>query len=238
LSQPEDPAIIDKFRQLLEQHIGLLPPTEAKALLMMAINQGIRRINQGDKSAIRRTLDFYLFGLEQKLLLDERGELSKFTYNNVLMSFLALKAWEEASAFLEQYKVQFPEKERDNVYRYNLAICLFRQGEYEQTLEVLRDVRFTDPMYNLESRKMLLKIYFEQGENDALEYLLDNLLTWLRRHGELGYHREMYRNLARFMGRLLRLAPGDRAGRDALKQKIQDTPLLAERAWLLGVLER
>ncbi len=89
-------------------------------------------------------------------------------------------------------------------------------------------------MYNLESRKMLLKIYFETEATDALESLLENMLTWLRRHGELGYHREMYRNLAVFTGRLLRLLPSDLDGRKRLKKKVLDTKLVAERGWLLG----
>ncbi|HRI61488.1 MAG TPA: hypothetical protein PK228_17240, partial [Saprospiraceae bacterium] len=56
---------------------------------------------------------------------------------------------------------------------------------------------------------------------------------WLRRHGELGYHREMYRNLARFTKRLLRLPPGNTEDRKRLETKILDTPLVAERSWLL-----
>lgn len=92
-------------------------------------------------------------------------------------------------------------------------------------------------MYNLESRKMLLKIFFEQEAYDALESLLDNLMTWLRRHGELGYHREMYRNLARYTARLLRLPANDREGRARLAQKVRETPLVAEREWLLSKIE-
>ncbi|MFN4254328.1 MAG: hypothetical protein ACK4Q5_04925, partial [Saprospiraceae bacterium] len=131
------------------------------------------------------------------------------------------------------YRADLPAHERENVYRYNLAVFNFRRGDFDETLELLRDVAFADPMYNLESRKMLLKIYFEQNALDALESLLDNLLNWLRRHGELGYHREMYRNLASFVRRLLRLVPGDTDGRKRLEKKVLDTPLVAERKWLL-----
>ena len=107
------------------------------------------------------------------------------------------------------------------------------QGDYAGTLELLRAVSFPDPMYNLESRKMLLKIYYEQEAFDALDSLLENLLNWLRRHGELGYHREMYRNLARFVRRLLHLPPDATGEFRRLEKKIADTPLVAERGWLL-----
>ncbi len=238
LKAPENGAQAERFRELLEQYIGALPRLEASELLMLAINHGIRRINAGDRQALRRTLQLYLFGLENKLLTDENGALSKFTYNNVLMTFLALEEWNSALEFLEQYRDQLPPKEQDNIYRYNLAVYRFRKGEFDETLELLRNVNFPDPMYNLESRKMLLKIYYEQGAFDALDSLLENLFTWLRRHSEIGYQREMYRNLARFTGRLLRLPPNDREGASRLVQKIRDTPLVAERAWLLEKVGR
>lgn len=237
LTRPEETDLPEKFRLHLAENLPELPRDAAKGLLMMAINHNIRRINEGQREAVRSVLGFYLLGLEQKLLQDERGTLSKFTYNNVLMTFLALQEWEQAAGFLEQYRPQLPAGERDNIYRYNLAVFRFRQGDYDGALELLRDVSFPDAMYNLESRKMLLKIYFEQASFAALESLLENLMTWLRRHGELGYHREMYRNLARYTARLLRLPPGDQAGRRKLAQKIRETPLVAEREWLLGKVQ-
>lgn len=233
LTHPEDLERLAEFRKMLEKNAGKLPAQEAKGLLMLAINHGIRRINEGDRVAIRSTLDFYLLGLESKLLQDERGILSKYTYNNVLMSFVALEEWQKALQFLDTYRAELAAAERENVYEYNLSIFHFRQGHYDKTLDLLRNVTFADPMYNLESRKMLLKIYFEQGAISPLESLLENLLTWLRRHPEIGYHREMYRNLARFTGRLLRIPTHDKEARKRLEAKIRETPLVAERGWLL-----
>lgn len=236
LAQPNEPSHITEFRSLLAENAGKLPLPDAKGLLMLAINHGIRSINAGDRDAIRTTLDFYLFGLESKLLQDKRGILSKYTYNNVMMTFLALQRWEDALNFLEKYAPELEPSERENVYSYNLAIFHFRKGNYDETLNLLRNIHFSDPMYNLESRKMLLKIYFEQGDVDPLESLLENLLTWLRRHPEIGYHREMYRNLARFTGKMLRITPSDKDARERLRAKIRETPLVAERNWLLDKL--
>ncbi len=237
LSHPEDVARVDAFREMLKENAAKLPAQEGKGLLLLAINHGIRRINEGDKVAIRSTLDFYLLGLESKLLQDERGILSKYTYNNVLMTFVALEAWDKALQFLETYRPELAATERENVYQYNLSIFHFRRGDYDTALELLRNITFADPMYNLESRKMLLKIYFEQNAIGPLESLLENMLTWLRRHPEIGYHREMYRNLARFTGRLLRIPTQDKEARKRLEAKIRETPLVAERGWLLRVVK-
>jgi hypothetical protein len=238
LAAPENSEAMEAYREMLAQYLHTTPTAEARDLLMLAINHGIRRINAGDKMAIRNTLGFYLLGLEKKLLHDEQGRLSKYTYNNILMTFLALEEWPAAAEFLERYRAELPVQERDNIFHYNLAIYHFRRGDYDAALELLRDVTFSDTMYKLESRKMLLKIYYEQEAISALESLLENLLLWLRRHGEIGYQREMYRNLARFTGQLLRLMPGASDARKRLEKKIMETPLVAERAWLLEKVRR
>ena len=224
----------DMFRQLLERHGHQFPVEEARDLLMMAINYCIRRINQGDRVYLGEVLDFYNLGLQNRLLLDERGFLRKYTYNNVLLTMAAGKLWERAAEFLETYREQLPPDERDSIYRYNRAVFLFQKADYGDAQEILRELSFSDPIYNLEARRMLLRIYYEENSHDALESLLDNLLTWLRRHGEIGYHREMYRNLARFTGKLLKIPASEREKRLKLAQKINDTPLVADRQWLLG----
>lgn len=233
LAHPEEKEYIEQFQTLLEQQIDVVSPEEGRDLFMLAINHGIRRINAGDPAAILHTRGFYLLGLQKKLLHDNRGYITKYTYNNALMTFVALSEWENALSFLNQYRQDLPPDERENVYCYNLAVYHFRRGQYDPALELLRDVGFTDPMYNLESRKMLLIMYYEQQFFSALESVLDNLLTWLRRHAEIGYHRNMYRNLAVFTRKLIRLAPSDAEGRTRLRVKILNTPQVAERRWLL-----
>ncbi|MBK7936965.1 MAG: hypothetical protein IPJ82_07630 [Lewinellaceae bacterium] len=224
----------EQFRRLLEQHGHQFPVEEARDLLMMAINYCIRRINQGEREYLGEVLEFYNLGLQNRLLLDERGFLRKYTYNNVLLTMAAGKLWERAAEFLEVYREQLSPDERDSVYRYNRAVFLFQKADYGDAQEILRDLSFSDPMYNLEARRMLLRIYYEENSHDALESLLDNLLTWLRRHGEIGYHREMYRNLARFTGKLLNIPHSEREKRQKLAKKILDTPLVADRQWLLN----
>lgn len=233
LSQPDDTEWPRRFRALFEQHSRRFPVDEARDLLMMAINHGIRRINRGEQGSRHEVLTLYKIGLDKRLLLGDHGYLSKYTYNNVLLTMVASQLWEQAAQFLEDYRDQLPPAERDGIYRYNKAVYLFRKADYGNAQEILRALSFADPMYNLEARRMLLRIYYEENSFDALESLLDNLLTWLRRHGEIGYHREMYRNLARFTGKLLKIPYAEREKRQKLAKKIGDTPLVADRAWLL-----
>lgn len=237
LTHSEEQHWPQQFTAYLQQYGRQFPVQDARELLLMAVNHCIRRINLGDKEAIRQILKLYELGLEQKLFHDERRHLSQYTYNNILMAIIAQEDWKRAEQFLEEYKDQLAPAHQEAVYRYNRAVFLFRRGDYEDAQVLLRELRFNDPRYNLEARRMLLRIYYESGAFDALESLLENLLTWVRRHSEIGYHREMYRNLARFTGKLLKLAPSDKDRRKRLARKIRETPLVADREWLLSKLK-
>jgi len=80
---------------------------------------------------------------------------------------------------------------------------------------------------------MLLRMYFETGETDALESLLDSFETYIRRQKDLGYHGENYLNLIRLTRKLLQTPPGEKDARKKLTAEIASSKALAEREWLL-----
>ena len=98
-------------------------------------------------------------------------------------------------------------------------------------------MEFRDVFYNLDARRMLVRIYYKLGETAALESLLDSFSVYLqRKRSALGYHRELNIHFVRFVKRLLYLEPGDATARERLRSKIQAAPYVAEREWLLGEL--
>jgi tetratricopeptide (TPR) repeat protein len=130
-----------------------------------------------------------------------------------------------------------PGNDRENIYRYNLAIFYFRQDAYDKAMELLRAVHFEDIQYELNARRMLLKIYYEIQSFEALDSLLDSFSQFLRRRKELGYHRENYKNLIAIVRQMLRLHPGDTAAKQALHKKAASMEALVEKSWVLGQLE-
>ncbi len=87
---------------------------------------------------------------------------------------------------------------------------------------------------NLDARRMLLRSYFELGEFQALDSLLDTFQAYIRRQKDIGYHRENYLNLIRFVRRLMEAEGLDKAGKALLRSEIEGTEHLAEKEWLLG----
>lgn len=236
LANPDNTQVFNTLKKHIEQYGSLFPDAELRDLYILAINFCIRRLNAGDRAYIQEAFGLYRAGLARKVFL-ENGFLARFTYRNILNLALALGEWDWALEYLHTFAPYLAPKERDNIFRYNLATYYFRRPDPEKALEILRHVEFRDVLYNFDARRMLLRIYYERQEWQALESLLDSFAVYLQRHRDAGYHREMYRNLVRFAKRLLQIRAGDTAARNRLKADIERTTHVAEREWLLGVLE-
>lgn len=62
--------------------------------------------------------------------------------------------------------------------------------------------------------------------------------NFIYRHKELGsHHRQLYLNLLKFTRRLLSLNRQDKEAVAALRREVEATEQVAEKGWLLGVLE-
>ena len=66
-----------------------------------------------------------------------------------------------------------------------------------------------------------------------IEAQLEALRVFLRRKKVVAYHRDNYGNMLKYIRRLLELVPGDKKGREELRQEIITEKALAERTWLL-----
>jgi tetratricopeptide (TPR) repeat protein len=146
---------------------------------------------------------------------------------------VALGEHDWAEQFLEQHRTELAAHERDNLYRYNLAYLHFQQHDYARAMPLLQQVELDDPLNNLDARRMLLRSYFELGEWEALDSLLQSFSAYLRRQKNLGYHRTTNENLVIFAKKLLELNRADLKAVAALRAEIDATPDVAERAWLL-----
>lgn len=235
LQNPEDEAAFQTLTRLLTTHPGLFPPSEMRDLFVAAINFCIRRQNRGEREYAHTAFALYREALARGIFL-ENGRLPTYTYNNINLVAQIVGEREWAHRFLEQYRDHLPPADRDNLYRYNLAIAHYRTGDYDRVLELLRDIEFSDVFIHLDARRMLLKGYYELGEWPALASLLDSFKAYLRRQRDLGYHRESYLNLAKFTQKVMRTAGKRPAARRQLAAQLAGVKALAEREWLLEKL--
>lgn len=224
------------LKKLILANWPSFPATEMRDIYLIAINYCIKQLNQGNRKFVEEALNLYKHGLDNKVLLED-GQLSAFDYKNTLRLSLALKEYEWADKFIKEYTKYLPAKERQNTYQYNLAYFYFNKPDYPKAMELLRHVEFNDVFNNLDARRMLLRMYYELKEFDALESLLDSFKVYIHRQKNIGYHRTNYLNLIRFVRRMLKGDVDTKAKRKKLREKVEATESVAEKEWLLGMLK-
>ncbi len=146
--------------------------------------------------------------------------------------------WEKAKTFLEMYKNYLPILDRENFYKYSLAILNLRQGNADRAMILLQEIQLKEPLYNLDARRHLARIYFDKKEYTALESLTISSKNYLKRQHSIGYQKDMYENFFLFIAKIMKIDFSDTAKITALKTEIFETELVAEKKWLLDILEK
>ncbi len=235
LTEPENEYHFHQLKKIIIDKGFLFPENERKDLYILATNYCIRRLNQGEKPFGSEALELYRARMQNNVLL-ENGILPPYTFNNILMLALKSEEYEWAERFLYDFKQYLPEKERENIFQYNLALFYFRTGKYSEAMDLLQKVNLNDVLYNLDARRLLARIYYDLDEINALQSLIESSKVYLHRQKGIGYHHDMYANYFRFLEKMMKNDLKKAETRSILRGEVEGTQLLAEREWLLQKL--
>ncbi len=201
-----------------------------REIYFMAINYCARKIRQGKALYVTQALSLYTKGIDRGVLM-ENGELSPWTFTNVVKLALRLKRYAWIEQFMEQKGALLPEAFRENALHYNYAELYYYTEQLSQAQVHLTKVAYTDLNYYLGARTQLAKIYYEQGEEEALLSLIAAFTIFLKRNREAsGDIKQTFLNFCEILYQIVR-HEGKKL--EPLGQRIEDTRLLADRSWLM-----
>ncbi len=226
----------EALERLISQQHQYFPEEEKMGIYLHAINYCIRKMNLGEQAYIRKAFELYRQGLEEKILIPD-NTIDPYLFRNVAAIGLRLKEFDWVEYFIHNYRNYLQEDYRENFFQFNLARLHFERKNYDAAMQLLARVDFDDVLVQLNAKMMLLKIYYELDEVDALESLLESMRAYLNRKEVTGYYRSNYQNIIRYTRKLVRINPYDKAPKEKLRQEIQQINPLTEREWLLRQLE-
>lgn len=236
-----NPLHYERLKDMLTNNIDKLTPDEAYELYNFANNYCIRQIQQGNSLYQRELFNLYKQGLKADLLLTN-GLISEWDYKNITTLGSNLKEFEWTEQFLQDYKDKLLASRRENAYNYNLANLYYNKKMFDKALEVLRDVQFTDVFYHLNTTFLQLRIYYDQRDTEAFMGLIETFRIYVIRNRKLTTaEKKGYTNLLRLAKNLAQLkhnastftkkAYGEKML--ALRKKIEETPNVINKQWLL-----
>lgn len=231
LRKPEAHHEFERLKTALPALQSKLHRAEIEEIYQHAINYCNLQIIQADSRYVAEALNLYVWGLDAGILL-QNAQLSPWHFKNIIKLALRLAKYDWTEEFIRTRTPLLPREFREDAFHYNLAELYYYTKQNDQALEHLNKVEFTDVSYHLGAKIMLAKIYFEMDALDALDSLLHAFGIYLRRNKIISEDiRKTYLNFVTILGKLIKANP---AQFPALRAKIEATPLLAARTWLLS----
>jgi len=225
------------LRQEIQNHLHLFSHSEIRDIFLMAINYCIRKMNAGEAAFVREAFELYRSGIEEGILI-ENGVISRFTFLNVIRIALRLGEFAWVESFIPGYKQYLLPNFQDTIVHYSKAKLLFEKKDYKAAMQLLVQVEYDDILLTLNAKSMLLKIFYENDDQDPLESLLGSMRSYINRKEVIGYHKTNYQNIIRYTKKLIRVNPYDAAQKSKLKEEILAANPLTEKSWLLEQLEK
>lgn len=234
LTEPEPGAYFENYTRQLRQSATHFSPGEQRSLYHFAINFCIHQIRLGDKKYTQNLMDLYREGVDNQVLLED-GQLSPWTFKNMVKLGLGLGRYDWVEDFVTHYSEKLDKSKRTDAYHFNLADLNYHRKNYDLALQHLNQVEFSDIHYHLGVKVMLLKIYYESREDDAFQSLVSTFKIFLHRNKNVpGEVKEPYLN---FVNLLHELYKSGKEKHDMLRKKVQETRMLTDRSWLLQQLD-
>ncbi|MDX1939884.1 MAG: hypothetical protein SFU99_04985, partial [Saprospiraceae bacterium] len=132
--------------------------------------------------------------------------------------------------FIQEYAPKLPETFKENALHYNMAELYYYTHRFGEAQEHLNQVAFSDLNYYLGARVLLAKIFYETNEEEALLSLISSFTIFLKRNKQISNDlKHTYLNFCQILFQIVRRSPSQM---NKLKDKINSTKLLTDRAWL------
>lgn len=228
----------DTLREMLHQYQNVIPPKEKESIYSYAINFCVNKMFKNIEAQYftEQCLELYLAGIEEGFMLDRGHQLSPWHFKNVVKLAMNLKRYDFTEKFIqEQYSKLEPEFQEDALH-FNLADLYYRRGDYQEAQQHLLQVQYSDIFYALGAKAMLLKIYYETQEDEALISLLASFSIYLRRNKKISViFREAYLN---YTSLLTQINKATKSKIPTIMDKIKNTERLTNRSWLLQICEK
>lgn len=231
LIEPDNETHFEELRKLLELKSTGFEKSELSEMYQYLMNYCIRRINLGNTAYVTVLFEIYMIVLERKIIYNN-GFISQWDFKNIVAIGIRAEKYEWVHEFIENSKSELAEHERANAYTYNLAYYFFGTGSYKKAIASLQQVEFTDLYYQLDTRAILLKCYFELDDEETLLYHLAAFRIFLSRNKLISdYQRTTYRNLIRFTNQLVRNSNNQKKIQSVLRE-IDEVKQVADIGWL------
>lgn len=210
-----------------------IPERSLLRMLFTFLENATLKLFKERKELYKELFELYNFQMERGVLLNDQVFIPGVIKNYLTVS-LNLNKLKEARSFLEKIKPKVI-KIHPNDFRFCEAMLLFAEKKYEETLDALNEVNFSNIVMKLNERTMRLKVYYHLGYFDLLYDNLNSFRVFLTNNKNIISDRllDANRRFSNYLSKIVKNNPVVLIDMKDLKLSIQEDTKTIEKKWLL-----
>jgi hypothetical protein len=233
LMHPDDESFYKALMTNLGNNARHLTAEDRRECYHIAQNYCAFKINQGKTDYYQEMFGIFTTTIKLGILLEE-GQLAEGVFKNIITVGLRLGEFKWVEHFIDQYAGFLPLRIRDNARTFNLANLYSHQKKHDKVIDLLRNVEYSDIVYSLGAKLILVRTYYELKEYVALDSLIDSFRIYIRRNKLVSKSQKReYNNFLNFVKKLVSLDVYDTKMIEKLKERVMEASNATPKKWLL-----
>jgi hypothetical protein len=229
---------LEKFERLkaaVLKIIEFVNLQEKRSLITDLLNYNIKLYTeQGSHSLLVELHQIHLLGISNNAFV-KKNKFKAHSAMNIVNVALRLNNLSWTESFIKEISQNI---DNENALLIMQAMLAFHQNNFELVKDLLRDVEFVDLFYSMNAKSFLAKTYFMTQEYELLNYQLDAMDLFYRRHTTLS--QALKESNLNFILTLKKIAKhvSTPSKLNDLAQKIESVHNMAYKAWVQNILKK
>jgi hypothetical protein len=226
-----------EFKKMFFENYEKLSRNTINTFFISLENICIEKIFKGNEIFIKEELEVFKEILRRKAYKeDPQKKFSIYLFRNIILTALSNNEINWMEDFLKEYSAELPEEFREDMENFTHGLIYFEMGYYHQALNIISRINDKADIFKLTLYTLKLKIFYEIGELDSAEYLLDSYHHFITQNKTVSDRfKKTNKNFLKAYQILLN-AKAQIYGNDKpalLKKLINKEKYFKEKAWLL-----
>jgi hypothetical protein len=180
LAKTEDEKYFYALKEISNDKSSSLSEESKSNIFSILTNYCYLKINKGE---LKFSREQFLLHKEQILrgqyLNESSSTLNHIKYMSVAVTGLDAGEIEWVSDFIEKYKYQLDNNNRENTYNFSRALLFYHRKQYSDALDWAAKVKTDDLSYKHQLKSLYLKIYFDMNETEPFYSHVDSYKHFL-----------------------------------------------------------
>jgi len=225
-------AFISVKRKL--QTLDSIDESESRIIFQYLINYCIIELNKG-RSIYEAEL-FIIYKTYVEKINDKT--ISPFRFKNIINVALKQKQFDFAAYFIDEFGKKLPSEHQQISIAFSKAKLQYEIKNYDTVISILQNVKNEDLTFNLSSKVLIVKTFYEKKEFQFLESFLESFRIFILRNKEMNTaSKKIHQDFIKIIHRLIKMEFASAREIELFKSKINNNNNLPDKAWILEKLE-